>query len=113
MTVMKTCCGKCFASQHLLIDWLICLLKIYFLDDELTAFCKESEWQISGEFVSIGNQEENVKSKNISEKITFDSKLPLFWFGFYLSDAILRICIETTAFKIVWLNLITNKVKFM
>jgi len=48
----------------------------YFLDEDLVSFSKENEWEINGDYIHIRNQEAHVKSKNISEKITFDSKLP-------------------------------------
>lgn len=57
--------------------------KYYYLDDDLTGFCKENEWEVDGEFVSIRNQEEHVKSKNISEKITFESKFQYILLNIY------------------------------
>ena len=37
--------------------------------------CLEEQWQINGDQVFIANQEEHIKSKNITEKITFESKI--------------------------------------
>ena len=37
--------------------------------------CLEQQWQINGDQVFISNQEEHIKSKNITEKITFESKI--------------------------------------
>lgn len=52
--------------------------KISFLfhisEEDLTEFCKENDWHADGENIFIRNQDAHVKSKNISEKITFDSK---------------------------------------
>eukprot|EP00794_Sanderia_malayensis_P017629 gene17629-19383_t len=43
-------------------------------EDELKKTCLEQQWQIDGNKVFIANQEEHIKSKNITEKITFDSE---------------------------------------
>lgn len=43
-------------------------------DEVLAEFCKENDWHPDGENIFIRNQDAHVKSKNISEKITFDSK---------------------------------------
>lgn len=42
------------------------------LDQELSAICEENDWQLNGDHVYISNQEENIKSKNINEKLLFD-----------------------------------------
>eukprot|EP00112_Aurelia_sp_Birch-Aquarium-sp1_P011773 Seg2476.6 transcript_id=Seg2476.6/GoldUCD/mRNA.D3Y31 product="Eukaryotic translation initiation factor 3 subunit K" protein_id=Seg2476.6/GoldUCD/D3Y31 len=41
-------------------------------EDELKKTCLDQQWQIHGDQVFISNQEEHIKSKNITEKITFD-----------------------------------------
>jgi len=41
-------------------------------DEELLSICADNNWAVEGEHVSIHNQEANIKSKNINEKITFD-----------------------------------------
>ncbi|XP_066934927.1 eukaryotic translation initiation factor 3 subunit K-like [Clytia hemisphaerica] len=46
-------------------------------DEDLAEFCKDNDWKIDGEFVSIRNQDAHVKSKNISEKITFENVSPI------------------------------------
>ena len=56
-----------------------------FLDEDLADFCKENDWKIDGEFISIRNQEAHVKSKNISEKITFESKHYFTFFSLVIS----------------------------
>ena len=48
---------------------------LLFLEDDLKRLCLEQQWQISGDQVFIANQEEHIKSKNITEKITFESKI--------------------------------------
>ncbi|XP_065052472.1 eukaryotic translation initiation factor 3 subunit K-like [Rhopilema esculentum] len=42
-------------------------------DEDLKRMCLEQQWQITGDQVFIANQEEHIKSKNITEKITFEN----------------------------------------
>lgn len=54
------------------------LLKEYLNDDtiedlEITKFCAENGWKMEDDHVYINSQEAHIKSKNISEKITFDN----------------------------------------
>lgn len=44
-------------------------------EEDLKSYCNDNDWKIEDENIFLSNQEEHIKSKNISEKITFDSKL--------------------------------------
>jgi len=46
-------------------------------EDDLKRMCLEQQWQINGDQVFISNQEEHIKSKNITEKITFENMVPI------------------------------------
>lgn len=42
-------------------------------DSQITYWINHNKWKLEGDFVYISNQEELIKSKNIKEKIEFDS----------------------------------------
>lgn len=46
---------------------------IRFADLTLAAWVKKYGWKDQGELIFVGNQDENIKTKNITEKIEFDN----------------------------------------
>jgi len=46
-------------------------------DLEITAFCEHHGWIMDEDTIFISNQEDNIKSKSISERITFDNVAPI------------------------------------
>ncbi|XP_057303622.1 eukaryotic translation initiation factor 3 subunit K-like [Hydractinia symbiolongicarpus] len=46
-------------------------------EEDLKSYCNDNDWKIEDENIFLSNQEEHIKSKNISEKITFDNVAPI------------------------------------
>lgn len=61
-------------KSNICINLVIYALLNVCADSELAVWITKNNWsEIEGGYVFIGNQEETVKTKNITEKIEFDS----------------------------------------
>lgn len=58
----------------LLILWLLTLFLTNRVDAQLKQWMTKYGWKEGGDHVYIANQEENIKTKNITEKIEFERK---------------------------------------
>lgn len=63
----------------LLVSWKswMCNVSHYILDVTLKHWVKKYGWRDEGNLIFIANQDENIKTKNITEKIEFDHLAPL------------------------------------
>lgn len=55
----------------------MCNVSHYILDVTLKHWVKKYGWRDEGNLIFIANQDENIKTKNITEKIEFDHLAPL------------------------------------
>lgn len=54
--------------------------------------CLEQQWEINGDQVFIANQEDHIKSKNITEKITFESMISIYFASLVNFDSFIHSC---------------------